>query len=138
MEYLTKTPEETTALGGVLASQLKPQQVLCFYGDLGSGKTTLIKGIASSVTSCSIDEINSPTFTYLNIYEGNITIYHFDLYRLMNSEEFTNMGFDEFFESKGLCCIEWPERISSLIPQDAVKVAFSHHPEGRLIRIENL
>lgn len=125
-ETLTGSPEETFALGQQLAQGLEPGTVLCFFGDLAAGKTTLIKGLASSATGCSPDAVSSPTFVYLNIYEGVQTVYHFDLYRLKSAEEFLEMGFDEMLFSEGITCIEWSERITSLLPHHVIPIKIAH------------
>ena len=115
---ISHSADETHALGVSLGRQLAPNSVVCFYGDLGSGKTTFIKGLAEGVLGTPAEEINSPTFTYLNIHRGTTTLYHFDLYRLRDVDEFLGMGFDEMFDAGGICCIEWAEKIASLdIPQ---------------------
>jgi len=125
-EYTTNSAEETIALGKQLSKQLKDNSVVCFFGDLAAGKTTFIKGLASGVTDCELEEINSPTFVYLNIYEGRRKVFHFDLYRLNGPGDFLDMGFDEYFYSGGVSCIEWSERMDSLIPSDSVRVEMKH------------
>lgn len=125
-ETLTGSPEETFAFGEQLARELKPGTVLSFFGDLAAGKTTLIKGLASAVTGCSPDAVSSPTFVYLNIYEGTQTVYHFDLYRLKSADEFLEMGFDEMLFSEGITCIEWSERITSLLPDHVIPINIAH------------
>lgn len=118
--------------GRQLAKQLPEGAVLCFEGDLGAGKTTMIKGIVSGAIDYPEDRVNSPTFVYLNIYEGDRTIYHFDLYRLEDPDEFIAMGFDELVdEGKAICCIEWPERIAPYIPKNAFKVKMEYTGENR-------
>lgn len=118
-------------LGKELAAQLPDNSVVCFFGDLGAGKTTFIKGLASQAADCESCDINSPTFAYLNIYEGKRTVYHFDLYRLNGPEDFLGMGFDEYLHSGGICCIEWSERISKCLPAGHVKVEMSHLGESK-------
>lgn len=112
------------------ARQLSANSVVCFYGDLGAGKTTFIKGLASALSGCSPQEVNSPTFVYLNIYEGNRIVFHFDLYRLDSESEFLSMGFEETFCANGICCIEWAEKIESLIPPHAIHVLIQHAPNN--------
>lgn len=131
----TSSPEETEALGRELAQLLPSSATVCLYGDLGAGKTTLIKGIASQLSGVSPHEINSPTFTYLNIYEGKRTVYHFDCYRLESVEGFLGRGFDEYLE--GLCLIEWPERIEPLLPKPCVTITLRYDgAEKRVIEYE--
>lgn len=124
--FTSHSDSETRAIGSNLGKMLTKNSIVCFFGDLGAGKTTFIKGLASAITGCSVEEINSPTYTYLNIYTGTIPVYHFDLYRLKSSEDFLHMGFDDFFYTDGICCIEWSERISELIPPGAWTVTLTH------------
>lgn len=95
---------------------LKPGDVLCFEGNLGAGKTTLIKAIISSLQDIHPDEIQSPTYSYVNEYKGELPIYHFDLYRLNDPEEFVLMGFDEYLDPSSICLIEWPEKATPFLP----------------------
>lgn len=117
---------ETHELGKTFGAQLLPNSVVCFFGDLGAGKTTFIKGLAAGVLGTDGEEVNSPTFTYLNIYNGIKKLYHFDLYRLHDADEFLSMGFDEVFDAGGITCLEWAEKIESLIPDEAICVEMSH------------
>lgn len=125
-EYTTHSAEETIALGKKLSRELQDNSIVCFFGDLAAGKTTFIKGLASGVTDCKLEEVNSPTFVYLNIYEGKRSVFHFDLYRLTGPKDFLGMGFDEYLYSGGVSCIEWSERIDSLIPSDCIRVEMKH------------
>lgn len=116
---------------------LPVNSVVCFFGDLGAGKTTFIKGLLEGAAELDASEVQSPTFTYLNIYEGTKTVFHFDLYRLKDSDEFLSMGFDEYFEAGGICCIEWSERISSYLPDGCIQIFLEHAGENkRLITIK--
>lgn len=126
--YFTESPEETIRLGEQLALDLKPGTIIALKGDLGAGKTTLIKGIAAH---CPNVIINSPTFTYLQIYSGTPPIFHFDLYRLKGEQEFLEKGFSDYFDQSGICCIEWPERIERLLPQNTLWISIEHLGEGR-------
>lgn len=130
MNTVTSSPEQTLALGKEIGSKLKGGDLICLFGELGAGKTTLIKGIVSAAAGCSPDEVSSPTFVYHHIYEGERPVHHFDLYRLKDAESFLELGFDEFFRTGGVCCIEWAERIESILPADAIRVRASHTPEG--------
>lgn len=116
------SPEETLSFGAELGRSLKEGQILCFTGDLAAGKTTLIKGIVSGYMNYSPDLVSSPTFVYLNIYESDKTVCHFDFYRLGCPEEFLAMGFDEMLFSGALCCIEWPERVKPCLPDSVLWV----------------
>lgn len=122
--HTTHSAEETASIGLQLAKRLQKGAIVCFFGDLGSGKTTFIKGMAEAYSTKPQQQVHSPTFVYLNIYDGQTPLYHFDLYRLRDADEFLSMGFDEMLYSDGICCIEWSERIASLLPQDCIRVEF--------------
>lgn len=125
--FITDSPERTRDLGRQFALEIPENSIVCFFGDLGAGKTTFIQGMATAFSSHN--QVTSPTFTYLHIYDGEKRIYHFDLYRLHSSDEFLSMGFDEYLFSHGICCIEWSERIASLLPSEIIKVECSHLSE---------
>lgn len=130
LTYYPSSLEETTLLAQSFAQKLKPGTTICFFGDLGAGKTTFIKALLQEL-GISSELIVSPTFQYLNVYQENlrsIPVFHFDLYRLPNHEEFVNSGFHEFFSHRGICCIEWAERIESILPKEAIQIRISHVP----------
>jgi len=130
-EVLTCSSEETFHFGVLLGNQLSCGAVIAFFGDLGAGKTTLIKGIAKGAACIDPREVSSPTFNYLNIYSGSKTIYHFDLYRLNTEKDFLALGFEEYFEAGGICCLEWSEKIASILPKDVLNIYFSHIDENK-------
>ncbi len=137
--FSSSSAEETCAIAERFATHLSPNSIIALSGDLGAGKTTFVKGLTQRITSTPIDEICSPTFTYLNIYEGERTVYHFDLYRLNRQSQFVSMGFDDYFEKDGICCIEWPERINDLLPQETITVDIAYaSDQTRTITINNL
>ncbi len=107
--------------GKTLARHLKGGDILCLCGDLGTGKTTLTKGIAEGL---KIDSklLNSPSFVLMNEYKGKLSLYHFDLYRLEDVKEILGLGYEEFFYNDGVCAIEWAERLKRLMPKDFLKV----------------
>ena len=116
----------------------KNKKVLTFEGPLGAGKTTLIKEILKHYNVLD-DEVTSPTFTYLNIYLGSKKIYHFDLYRLEDLDDFIELGFDEYLqEPEAIVLIEWPEIIKSIL-FDRLEMKLSHSNEGfREITMEEI
>ena len=130
-EELFTSPDATLAWGEQWALSLPPGSVLALDGELGAGKTTLIKGIVQGLTGIQPQEVLSPTFVYLNIYDipTCIPVYHFDLYRLHNEEEFLSLGFEEYLFGQGICCLEWSERIFSLLPPHTIKITLSHVSE---------
>ncbi|MBM3193228.1 MAG: tRNA (adenosine(37)-N6)-threonylcarbamoyltransferase complex ATPase subunit type 1 TsaE [Chlamydiae bacterium] len=123
---------ELKAFAKEFAKTLSPGDVVCLEGDLGAGKTTFVKGLASFF---GIDEavVSSPTFIYLNLYDH---IAHFDLYRLQAEEQFISMGFDEYFLPPYITCVEWPNILKTTLPKSFFWIKLKHHSEGREISIE--
>ena len=121
--FASSSSEETIEIGRQIGALLHKKELVCLTGDLGAGKTTLIKGIVHFLTGTLPSEVVSPTFTYLNIYSGSSDVYHFDLYRLSSKEEFLAAGFDEFLEKDGICLVEWPDRL----PEKILKQKTSIH-----------
>lgn len=139
MNIITNSEQETISLGEKIASKLKKGTIIILTGDLGSGKTKLTEGILKYYGL--EDEISSPTFTIVNEYNTqNLNIYHFDVYRLADIDEFIAIGGEEYFE-KGACIIEWGEQIEEILPPDYIKIKFSRDLENenrRNIEIECL
>lgn len=130
-QHISHSASDTRALGELLGSTLPSNSVICFFGDLGAGKTTFIKGLAAGLLGTSGEEVGSPTFTYLNIYHSQrSTLYHFDLYRLHGVDDFLAMGFDEMLYAGGVCCIEWAEKIAELKITGALCVKIDHLQEN--------
>lgn len=135
MTQESNSVEETIAIGNRFGETLAQGDIVCLYGDLGAGKTHFVKGIASFF---GVDEaeVNSPTFTLINEYSGNVPIYHFDCYRLKDEQEALEIGAEEYLFGEGVSLIEWPERISSLLPNEIIKVELNHAGDSkRIIRI---
>jgi len=111
-EYITHSAEETIALGRELALTLKDARMVILRGDLGAGKTTLVKGIAEGLNAAQRDDITSPTFTLIHEFRGpEITLYHVDLYRIETERELLTLGLDELFAEPGnLVLLEWGEK----------------------------
>ena len=118
MKKILKDLEETRKFGIALGKILKPEDVLCLNGDLGSGKTTLTKSIGLGLDV--EDYITSPTFALINEYEGRYPVYHFDTYRLEAIEEVDDLGFDEYIYGKGVSIIEWADRIEKALPREKI------------------
>ncbi len=135
-QILSHSSAETISIARQLGKSLPINTVICFFGDLAAGKTTFIKGLLMGAAEIDPIDVQSPTFTYLHIYRGSKAIYHFDLYRLRDLDEFLSMGFDEYFDAGGICCIEWSERISSYLPPGCMQIHMEHAGEDkRLIKI---
>lgn len=137
----TKNESETINLGVKIASSLKNGDVIALYGDLGSGKTRLVKGICLGLDVKQM--VNSPTFIIVNEYNSTKfhNIFHFDLYRLKSEEEILAMGFDDYMKNRGIVIIEWPEHAERLLPPGTIKIHISHSVENeneRWIKVEGI
>jgi tRNA threonylcarbamoyladenosine biosynthesis protein TsaE len=114
--WTTNSPEETMRVGRELAAMLQPPQMLILRGDLGAGKTTLVKGIAAGLGDHDEEDVTSPTFTLVHEYGGGGTmLYHLDLYRLEKPRELDALGIDEMRRADALVLIEWGEKFPSLV-----------------------
>lgn len=125
---VTSGPEQTEQIGEALGSLLGPGDLVCLHGDLGAGKTHFSFGIAMGL-EVREQYITSPTFAFVNEYEGRIPFYHIDLYRLKDPSELQGIGFDEYIESDGATVIEWAERAGDELPAERLSVYLSHLDE---------
>lgn len=128
MEVVTKSARETQKLGEKLANSLKGGGLIALYGELGSGKTTFVKGLAKGL---GIKErIISPTFVFIRPYAlvaEPYTLYHVDLYRIGKTDEIKGLGLDEIFNDKeAIVAIEWAEKIKKLLPRERIEVYFEY------------
>jgi len=114
--------KQTEALGKVLGAEVEPGDIITLEGVLGAGKTALTQAIARGLGVDPRIYVTSPTFSLLHEYQGRIPLYHLDLYRLAGEEEIESLGFREYFYSKGLTVIEWPERLGSLTPGERLHI----------------
>lgn len=139
IEEVSNSPEDTFLLAVKISSLLEPGDLVNFKGDLGAGKTTLIKGIIQSLCKINPDEISSPTFTYLNTYSEKLTVNHFDFYRITNEEQAILMGLDEHINSNCISLVEWPERVPSIAknPTYEIEIAYTG-PKQRSIKIQSI
>lgn len=135
---LSHSSSDTIELAHQLGLHLSKNSVIALQGDLGAGKTTFVKGIAKALGVLNMDIVTSPTFSYLNIYDGPIPLFHFDLYRMKSAQDFFSSGFEDYFFADGVCCIEWPNFAVEALPKDTILVDFSYCGElGREILIRN-
>ena len=136
--HTSNSPQATRELAERLAARVRSGDVILLRGDLGAGKTEFVKGLAAKLTVA--EPVTSPTFALLNVYEGLLPIYHFDLYRLRYPEELAGIGFDEFAGGKGLTVVEWPDRFLPEMPEEyiSVEIATGTTASERLIRIETI
>lgn len=123
MEYITNSPAETENLGKEFAKGLKSGDFVAMFGDLGVGKTAFIRGVVSVL--CPGVRVQSPTYTIVNAYGGNIPLYHFDMYRIDGEESLYSCGFFDYLDMGGICIAEWCENIAEFIPENAVKITIS-------------
>lgn len=130
--YISASEEETKAIAAEFAAQLKPGDVVCLFGDLGAGKTAFTKGIAKALGSKY--EPVSPTFNIVNEYPGDITIYHFDLYRLTRTDDLYSIDIDSYLYSDGVCVMEWPQLALPLL-NSYYKVEITYNGGNRDIKI---
>lgn len=119
--HVTKSANETLALGESLANRLKTGDVVALYGGLGCGKTVFAKGIAKGLGI--LEEVTSPTFTLLRQYQGRLSLCHFDLYRIEDEQELEYIGFYDYAGGDNVCVVEWPEIAQNLCP--SISVCFS-------------
>lgn len=146
METISNSEQETEELAAKLAARLKAGDNVCLHGELGAGKTCFARGIVSSLrrgrpTPAALDvptaqaapaardvpaaqavPVKSPSYTLLNIYEGNPKIYHFDFYRIDNNDEIMELGLDEYWGGDGICIVEWPKGFCAALPGRTIDV----------------
>ena len=137
MSVITKSPEQTEALGKKLAELLRPGDVIAYYGDLGAGKTAFTRGIAAGL---GIQEsVTSPTYTIVNEYlSGRMPLFHFDMYRLSSSDELFDIGWEDYLARGGVCAVEWSENVKDALT-DAISITIEkdpNQPDWRRITIE--
>lgn len=130
----TASPDETVALGRRLAGALQPGDVVALYGNLGAGKTHLVKGLCAGL-GVPPERVTSPTFTLVNEYDGDLPVFHFDAYRIERPEEFFQLGYEDYFFGDGVSLVEWPGRVEDLIPPEAIRLRLTHGG-GDVRRIE--
>ena len=131
-EFTTSSPEETIALGRELASLLTPPKLVLLRGDLGAGKTTLVKGIAQAFEAASEDDVTSPTFTLIHEYRGpRATLYHIDLYRVDTQRELETLGLDDLMGENSILLIEWGAKFPRFQRERDVEIAIERTGENQ-------
>jgi len=129
VHYITNSQEETFDVGYELGKKAKKGDIFGLIGDLGTGKTILAKGIAKGLGIN--EEITSPTFTLLEVYEAAIPLYHFDLYRISDDSELENLFFEEYWYDDGVSVIEWAERAMKRLPNDIFIIRLEYTGKNR-------
>ncbi len=125
-EYHTNSPEETIALGRKLAAELAPPKLVLLRGELGAGKTTLVKGIAEGFAAAKQEDVTSPTFTLIHEYRGpKTTVYHIDLYRVDTPRQLETLGLDDLFGPDTVILIEWGEKFSRFVRERDIEIAIT-------------
>lgn len=120
IEIVANSPEETESVGAALAKSLAPGAVVAMYGGLGAGKTAFVRGLARGLNSSS--RVTSPTFTIVNEYDGDLELFHFDMYRLSSSDELFDIGWEDYLERGGVCAVEWSENVRGAFDGSEIKV----------------
>ena len=138
-EFTTHSAEETIALGRELAPLLAPPKLVVLRGDLGAGKTTLVKGIAQGFQAASEEDVTSPTFTLVHEYRGpSATLYHIDLYRVDTPRELETLGLDDLMSEASVLLIEWGEKFARFERERDVEIALERIAENeRRIRVSD-
>ncbi|HEY2858873.1 MAG TPA: tRNA (adenosine(37)-N6)-threonylcarbamoyltransferase complex ATPase subunit type 1 TsaE [Terracidiphilus sp.] len=140
-EFTTQSGADTIEVGRKLAELLKPPQFLLLRGDLGTGKTTLVKGIAQALDAADPDEVTSPTFTLIHEYEGThhnkaVKLFHLDVYRLEGERQLDTLGLDDLQTPDALVLVEWGEKFKSLVKRATGEIAItSEGGDARKIRV---
>ncbi|HEY2573511.1 MAG TPA: tRNA (adenosine(37)-N6)-threonylcarbamoyltransferase complex ATPase subunit type 1 TsaE [Verrucomicrobiaceae bacterium] len=125
-EWTTHSSEETIQLGREIGRQLAPPALILLSGDLGAGKTTLTKGIASGMGAAAEDEVTSPTFTLIHKYEGRSRVYHVDLYRIADLHDLETLGLEDIFNEAAVVIVEWPDKLTIRTDWPVIRIQLEH------------
>jgi len=130
-EVLTCSPEETIAFGRTMIDLLEPPKLVVLQGDLGAGKTTLIKGIATGFQAAAEEDVTSPTFTLVHEYRGpRANLYHIDLYRVDTPRQLETLGLEDLFAENSILLIEWGEKFPHFVRQQDVEIRITRMGES--------
>ncbi|MGB6875602.1 MAG: tRNA (adenosine(37)-N6)-threonylcarbamoyltransferase complex ATPase subunit type 1 TsaE [Candidatus Acidiferrales bacterium] len=136
---LSRSAEETIARGKELASKMRAPLLVLLSGELGAGKTTLAKGIISGLGAAREEDITSPTFTLVHTFNGPVKVYHVDLYRVSEVQEFDSLGLEDLFAEPAIVLIEWPERMRLRTDWPVLRIDLEHvAEEERRITVREL
>ena len=136
---MSHSVSETEERGRQLAGGLRSGDVVALFGDLGAGKTAFTRGLAAGL-GCT-GRVTSPTFTIVNEYEGPLPLFHFDMYRLSGEEDLFDIGWEDYLSRRGVCVVEWSERIADALPEGTIRVDIrrcGEHVDWRRIQIEGV
>jgi len=130
-EFITHSPEETIALGQTLAGMLAPPKLVLLRGELGAGKTTLVKGIAEGFDAAAEEDVTSPTFTLVHEYHGpTADVYHIDLYRVDTPRQLETLGLDDLIDDTSVLLIEWGEKFPRFVRERDVEIVLERVGEN--------
>lgn len=133
-QYKSTAPEQTAELAAKIGDLIKPGTIICLDGDLGAGKTLFVQNLAKSLGVT--EEVTSPTFNLMNVYEGRLPIFHFDLYRLEQEGELEDIGFYDYTsEDEGLVVIEWADKFVDCLPDDYILLEITRGEDAENERI---
>ncbi len=131
MNFTTANAEETIKLGEKIAKRLKPGDLVALSGELGAGKTTLVKGIAKGLGVKNYRYVNSPSFVLVKEYKGKIPLFHFDIYRLNNLKDIEDIGYEDYLARDGVIVIEWSSKMARILPKRHLDVALKIKSPGK-------
>jgi tRNA threonylcarbamoyladenosine biosynthesis protein TsaE len=136
--FTTRSAEETTELGRRLAAGLKPGSIVLLRGDLGAGKTTMVKGIAEGFQAAKAEDVTSPTFTLIHEYRGpQVTLFHIDLYRIDTQRELDTLALDDLMTPQSILLIEWGEKFQRFMQERDVEIAIENRgADDRVITVK--
>src|SRR6266478_325220 len=138
-EFVSHSSEETIGKGREIAAQLRPPVLVLLTGDLGSGKTTLTKGIISGLGAAKEEDVTSPTFTLVHVFQNHCKVYHVDLYRVENFHDLESLGLEDALGEKAIVIIEWSERFTFRSVWPRVEIQLEHAGgDSRRIAISGL
>jgi tRNA threonylcarbamoyladenosine biosynthesis protein TsaE len=123
---LSRSAARTEEIGRTLGGLLQAGSFLALFGDLGGGKTCFTRGVVAAIAPDSAHLVASPTYAIMNEYPGPLPVYHFDFYRLASGDEVAELGFDDYFQDKGVCIAEWSERLGGMLPSEHLSITFVH------------
>ena len=138
-QFVTRSSDETIALGRSFVDLLTPPKLVLLRGDLGAGKTTLVKGIAEGFQAASREEVTSPTFTLIHEYRGpRASLFHIDLYRIDTQRELETLALDDLISDDSILLIEWGEKFPKLVRERDVEIAIERTgPDSRRFKISD-
>ena len=133
----TSSVDQTMELGAVLGKLVFPGAILALSGDLGAGKTYFIKGLARGLGVRDTDEVASPSFALLHVYDGRMPLYHFDLYRLIGYNDFLDIGGEDYLGGTGVAAIEWADKIIGFLPEQLLQIEIDYENDvGRRLTFQ--